>query len=136
MTHNWGQWSCHSTSASSECQSTENRQESHRERNFAKASLQLLASLLGVWRGLPSRLQDSCGTKRASCRRVLKGFVVPIKRDPEPKCVVCNAHLRGAENITQVTSSRSWLTCASGRMVWSWTPKQQTSGHRSAAWVM
>lgn len=35
--------------------STENRQESYRERNFAKESLQLLASLLGVRGGLPTK---------------------------------------------------------------------------------
>lgn len=133
VTHSWGQWSCHSTS--SECQSTENRQESQRERNFVKASLQLLASLLGVRGGLPSRPQGRHSTKRTSCRSGLQGFVVPIKRAPEPKCVACNAHLRGHENTTQVTGFRSWLTRASGLMVWSWTPKQ-TSGHRSTAWVM
>lgn len=85
---------------------------------------------------LPNRLQGRHHTKRTSCGRGLQGFVVPIKRDPEPKCVACNAHLRGVENITQVTSFRSWLTCASRLMVWSWTAKQQTSEHRGVAWVM
>lgn len=73
------------------------------------------------------------GRKGTPRRRGLQGFVVPIKRDAEPKHAAGNAHLRGAENIARVTSCRDWLTRAAGRMVGSWLPKQRTSGHSSTA---
>jgi len=71
------------------------------------------------------------GRKGAPRRRGLQGFVAPVERDPEPKLTAGNAHLRGAENITQVT--RGQLSRAAGRMVRSWLPKRWTSGHSSAA---
>lgn len=101
-----------------------------RESNFMQASLQLLASLLDVREGLPSRLQGRHSTKKTSCRRGLQGPLVPMKRYPEPKCAACNAHLRGAENNSGHKFQELADLC-----LWA-NGVEQIQGHRNAAWVI
>lgn len=99
-THKWRQRSCHGIGDCIRLCKTQSRQKSQGGRSFARALSAVLASLLGM--------EGEAAGRRHQAGEACKDVWYPSNEILRQNLLLFSVHLRGAENVTQVTGGRGW----------------------------